>query len=221
MSLHTWKTPSVYLALSFVASPQSILDDATAAVHAQLHLSDPKMYLFDLEANPSESVEAGCGTDKTLGPPASCGNLYSIPAFRKMRLKLEAILDRADQESVAPTLRWMDDGPLADPLNFGGWVPWRDRNGDPLAHYEGLLIEGTAEEEQDASQPWEPKRVGQTSLAEIGVRGVEEEDVAESYAITVTAAHASGLALFFAIIAVGGTFVAYRAGQRSGYHLLR
>lgn len=181
-------------------------------MHAQLHLSEPHMYLFDLEANPSESVVDGCGTDKNMGPPTNCGSLYDIPAFRSVRRKLEGILSRAERDSVAPTLRWTDDGPLADPLSFGGWLPWRDRAGDPLAHYEGVLLDSAQELEEG-----QDSRV-QVSLADIGVGGVGREP--ESHLFAISAVGASWLAMFAAIVAVGATIVAYRAGQRSGYRPL-
>lgn len=179
-------------------------------MHALLHLSEPKMYLFDLKANPSETVDEDCGTDLKLGPPAACCNLYNIPAFRKVRLKMEGILDTADSESVVPTLRWMDDGPLADPLNFGGWVPWRDINGDPLASYKGATIESTGESGQESPEVDEVKLA---SLSRVG----EEPGSVEDYTVTVTAAHASGLAIFIGIVSIAGTFFAYRAGQKSEY----
>lgn len=201
---------------------QSALAEAVTAVHDQVHLSDPKMYLFDLEKNPSESVEEGCGApDTQLSPVESCANLYGDAAFRDVRRKLEGMLAKADSESVAPTLRWEDDGPLADPANFGGWVPWRDRNGDPLASYGGVATGGgdggrdTTAAARDAGPP-EAAEAGRVSLSRVGLGG--EEGGAVTNAITVTATYASGLAMFIAIIAVGSTFVAYRAGQRSGYH---
>lgn len=186
-------------------------------MHDQVHLSDPKMYLFDIEQNPSESVEEGCGADKSLGPVESCANLYGVPAFRDVRKKLEGMLLKADRESVAPTLRWEDDGPLADPASFGGWVPWRDRDGDPLASYSGVVNESDPGEEDKARDSGSPA-APQVSLARVGFGG--ERGGAMENAITVTATYASGLAMFIAIIAVGSTFVAYRAGQRSGYHVL-
>lgn len=198
---------------------QSTLAEAVTAVHDQVHLSDPKMYLFDIEANPSESVEEGCGADKAPGPVESCANLYSIPAFRDVRRKLEGLLKKADSESVAPSLRWEDDGPLADPANFGGWVPWRDRDGDPLASYSGVATGGDGGEGAAAARgAGPPEEATRVSLAGVGFGG--EQEGAVSNAITVTATYASGLAMFIAIIAVGSTFVAYRAGQRSGYHIL-
>lgn len=188
-------------------------------MHDQVHLSDTKMYLFDIEQNPSESVEEGCGASKKLGPVESCANLYSMPAFRDVRKKLEGMLLKADRESVAPTLRWEDDGPLADPANFGGWVPWRDRNGDPLASYSGVATggDGGGADEAAARDTGSPA-AAKVSLAGVGWTG-EQGSTVEN-AITVTATYASGLAIFIAIIAVGSTFVAYRAGQRSGYHVL-
>lgn len=189
-------------------------------MHDQVHLSDPKMYLFDIEQNPSESVEEGCGTVKSLGPLASCANLYELPAFRDVRRKLEGMLLKADSESVAPTLRWEDDGPLADPANFGGWVPWRDRNGDPLASYSGVATggEGVGKDSAASRDAGAPAAVTTVSLAKVRWGG-EQGGTVEN-AITVTATYASGLAMFIAIIAVGSTIVAYRAGQRSGYHVL-
>ncbi|CAM9151153.1 unnamed protein product [Hapterophycus canaliculatus] len=186
---------------------EEALAEAIATVHSQVHLSEPKMYLFDLELNPSENVEADCGIDKSLGRLEACANLYSIPAFRETRRKLEGMLVMADKESVAPTLRWEDDGPLADPQSFGGWIPWRDRNGDPLAIYSGVVFEG--EREGDGVQTISLAGVG-SGAAGRGISG----------AITMTASYASGLAMFIAIFAVGSTFVAYRAGQRSGYRVL-
>ncbi len=193
-----------------------------SAVHNQVHLSDPKMYLFDIEKNPSESVVEGCGADKTLGRVESCANLYNLPGFREVRKKLEGMLKKADAESVAPTLRWEDDGPLADPANFGGWLPWRDRDGDALASYGGVATGGDdgGEKEEGGAVAEAPAGVGgsreaqRVSLAGVGYGG------AESNAFTVTASFASGLAMFVAVFAVGSTFVAYRAGQRSGYRVL-
>lgn len=194
-------------------------------MHSQVHLTEPKMYLFDLELNPSENVEEGCGTDKSLGRLESCANLYSIPAFRDTRRKLEGMLMTADRESVAPTLRWEDDGPLADPQSFGGWIPWRDRNGDPLAVYSGVVLEGDGDDDgaggdsEAPPQEEEERRGGQTiSLAGVGPGGA---GAGIGGAITMTASYASGLAMFIAIFAVGSTFLAYRAGQRSGYRVLR
>lgn len=180
------------------------------------------MYLFDLEQNPSENVEENCGTDKSLGKLESCANLYSLPAFRETRRKLEGMLVMADRESVAPTLRWEDDGPLADPQSFGGWIPWRDRNGDPLAIYSGVVFESDGDRDDASPQSTEKRqeeaRVEQTiSLAGVGSAG---EGAGIGSAITMTASYASGLAMFIAIFAVGSTFVAYRAGQRSGYRVL-
>ena len=195
---------------------KSTLAEAVTAVHDQVHLSDTKMYLFDIEQNPSESVEEGCGASKSLGPMESCANLYSIPAFREVRKKLEGMLLKADRESVAPTLRWEDDGPLADPANFGGWVPWRDRNGDALASYSGVAIGG----EDDAAASRDAGSPAATGVSLAGVGWGGEQGGTVENAITVTATYASGLAMFIAIIAVGSTFVAYRAGQRSGYHVL-
>lgn len=162
------------------------------------------MYMFDLEANPSESVVEGCGTDRSLGPVASCANLYSIPAFRDARKKLEGILLKADRESVAPTLRWEDDGPLADPSNFGGWVPWRDSSGVPLAIYGGVEVDGASE-------------VQQQGTVFVGYAG----EAAGGDAITVTSSYARFLAMFVSMVAVGSVVLAYRAGQRSGYKVLR
>lgn len=194
------------------------------------------MYLFDLEANPSEAVTDGCGENKTLGPPAACGNLYTIPAFKDVRRKLEGLLSRAEKESVAPTLRWMDDGPLADPQNFGGWIPWRDRTGDPLASYEGVFVQGLEEPAHGSNGSKEGAKVSMTQMkVDMGMGGMgdmegmdgigdmegmdkSEIDVQRS---SISVAHAGGFAMFFAILAVGATFVAYRAGQRSGYHLLK
>lgn len=179
------------------------------------------MFLFDLEANPSEKNEDGCGTDKKLGPPASCGNLYEIPAFHDIRRKLEGILQLAEDEAVIPSLRWMNDGPLADPLNFGGWIPWRDSSGDPLASFEGVDIEGM-------SVGGEPEEkvvvVEQVLLAEVGSRveeGGGEEDGGSGTGINVPVAHVSTFATLFAVIAIGMTMLAYRAGQRSMYNILR
>lgn len=198
---------------------QSVLAKATSEVHAQLHMTEPKMFLFDLEANPSEANEDGCGTDKTLGPPAACGNLYQIPAFRDIRRKLEGILQVAEDEAVIPSLRWMNDGPLADPLNFGGWIPWRDSSGDPLASFQGVDIEGmsvgVAREEKVVVQ--------QVLLAEVGSRvegGGGEVGGAESGTSAPTV-HVSSFAMLFAVVAVAITLVAYRAGQRSLYNILK
>lgn len=207
----------VYASPFLFPTPQSTLKEATAAVHSQLHLSEPRMYLFDLESNPSESIVDGCGTDKTLGPPAACGNLYAIPAFRDIRRKLEGIITLVEHESAAPTLRWMDDGPLADPASFGGWIPWRDSNGDPLASYEGVAIEDLVAQRE----PSQAQRDQVVTLTKIGAGGSEGTDEVETYSKLVTAAHASRTAIIAAIILICGTFVGYRAGQRSEYHLLR
>lgn len=191
--------------------------EAITAVHEQIHLSEPKMYLFDLEENPSESVVDGCGSTHKKGAAAagsnkSCANLYDDPAFRDVRRKLERMLDKADRESVAPTLRWEDDGPLANPDNFGGWVPWRDRDGDPLARYGGVVVESDVRGGDDASSPAEAVQPQRSSLAGLGSsRG--GQGGAEGASI-------SGLTVLFAMVAVGSTFVAYRAGQRNGYRVL-
>ena len=109
----------------------------------------------------------------------------------------------------------MNDGPLADPLNFGGWIPWRDSNGDPLASFMGVDIEGMSV----GSAP--EMVVEQVLLAEVGsrVEGNEEED-GESES-NVPAASVSSFAMLFAVIAIGMTLLAYRAGQRSLYKILR
>lgn len=172
------------------------------------------MYLFNLESNPSESASDDCDTGKKMGTAANCGNLYSIPAYGNVLKKLEGILLRAELESVAPTLRWTDDGPLADPLSFGGWVPWRDRAGDPLAHYEGVVLSSVQKRERG-----EGGRV-QVSLADVRAGEPGGEGGLESYSIVISAVRASGLAMLAAIVAVGATIVAYRAGQRSGYRPL-
>lgn len=207
--------------MSFPLPPQDILEEATLAVHSQLHLSDPKMYLFDLEANPSESIKDGCGTDESLGPPESCGSLYENPEFEDIRKHLEAIFESAERNSVAPTLRWMDDGPLADPLNFGGWVPWRDRQGDPLATYRGVEFTGA---EPGNSEQGSSKQQGlhtkTQSLMGMGSDSLNEPEEG-AYAVTVTPSRASALALCAAVVAVVATLVAYRAGQRSSYGPLR
>ncbi|CAN0144115.1 unnamed protein product [Ectocarpus sp. 6 AP-2014] len=184
---------------------ESTLASAISTVQAQIHLSEPKMYMFDLEANPSESVVEGCGTDRALGPVESCANLYSIPAFRDARKKLEGILRKADRESVAPTLRWEDDGPLADPSNWGGWVPWRDSSGVPLALYGGVEVDGAPEAQQ------------QQGAVFAGYAG----EAAGGDAITVTSSYARFLAMVVSMVAAGSVVVAYRAGQRSGYKVLR
>eukprot|EP00752_Nemacystus_decipiens_P003102 g2873.t1 len=189
---------------------EATLAEAVSTVHDQVHLSDPKMYLFDIEQNPSESIEEGCGAHRWLGPVESCANLYNIPAFRDVRKKLEGMMLKAERESAAPTLRWEDDGPLADPANFGGWVPWRDRDGDPLASYSGVLTGG--EEAEVAARDADSPAATGVSLAGVGWGG-EQGGTVEN-AITVTATYASGLAMFIAIIAVGSTFVAYRAAHR-------
>ncbi|CAM9150156.1 unnamed protein product [Scytosiphon promiscuus] len=207
---------------------EDALADAIATVTSQVHLSEPKMYLFDLELNPSENVEENCGTDKSLGQLESCANLYSLPAYRETRRKLEGMLVTADRESVAPTLRWEDDGPLADPQSFGGWIPWRDSNGDPLAIYSGVVFESDGDgvgdaEDKDARDGASPKSSGDGGMGRgeqtISLAGVGAGAGAGD-AVTMTASSVSGLAMFFAIFAVGSTFVAYRAGQRSGYRVL-
>lgn len=205
--------------MSLQLPPQDILSEATQAVHSQLRLSDPKMYLFDLEANPSESIKEGCGTVESLGPPESCGDLYENSEFEDVRKHLEAIFESAERNSVAPTLRWMDDGPLADPLNFGGWVPWRDRQGDPLATYRG--VEFTGAEPGDSERGSSKKQRLQTqSLMGMGSDSMNEPEEG-AYMVTVSASHASALALCAAVIAVVATLVAYRAGRRSSYGPLR
>lgn len=177
------------------------------------------MFLFDLEANPSEANEDGCGTDKTLGPPAACGNLYDIPAFHDIRRKLEGILQLAEDEAVIPSLRWMNDGPLADPLNFGGWIPWRDSSGDPLASFQGVDIEGMR---MGGAAP--EKFVEQVLLAEVGSK-VEEDNGGggrgSESEISVPVVHVIRFALLFMVIAIGMSMLAYRAGQRSLYSILK
>lgn len=166
------------------------------------------MYLFDLEANPSETISGDCGGDNDIEPLKACSNLYNNLAFKHVRQKLEGILKRAEEESVIPTMRWMDDGPLADPMNFGGWVPWRDEEGDPLANYAGLSFE----------QPME----GASSQAISFTGGAWEDDMhqlgEEHDTFQVSPASVSGLALFFTVIAVGSTLLGYRAGRRSAYY---
>lgn len=189
------------------------------------------MYLFDLDANPSETVSDDCG-NATSGQSRTriteCANLYTVPAFRDIRRKLEAMLDHVEAESVLPTLRWMDDGPLADPLSFGGWVPWRDADGDPLANYAGLAYEdlsngdSTANSKGDRGErvSQEAVTVGAVSLAETG-GGVDMQQLGKGVVfLQISSAAATGFVLGVTIVAGLATLFGYRAGQRSGYHTL-
>lgn len=192
---------------------QSTLEEAASEVHKQLHLSQPRMYLFDLEANPSESVTEDCGVHPNMQRVKECSNLYNIPAFKDVRRKLEGIMKRAEMESVPPTMRWTDDGPLADPMSFGGWVPWRDESGDPLASYAGLTYDENSEKDgaDDFVDPHEISSV--IDAHQVGLRW-------DNHSYRVSSTSASGIAMIVALFVVGSTWLAYRAGRRSGYENL-
>lgn len=199
------------------------------------------MYLFDLEANPSESISDDCrdsdpdDTPPAIGavgtnssPPfATCSNLYDVPQYRGIRRRLEGMLVHAEEESVLPTLRWVDDGPLADPLNFGGWVPWRDRAGDALANYAGLEAYGdlgpgdvdfNAKGSGDVDRGSEKDPAfGVMSLAETQT-GSDVNRLGPKVYYEFSSTGISWLAMGAAIAAVGGTLLGYRVGQRSGYN---
>lgn len=170
------------------------------------------MFLFDLEENPSESVSADCAGEHDMKRLVACSNLYYIPAYKSIRLKLEGILLRAEAESVVPTMRWVDDGPLADPLNFGGWLPWRDQNGDPLANYGGVVYQdlGVRMEEEVKSEE-DAMLFGDAS----GAQPVLVEDSNPFYEMTPPAATA--LALGVSLVAVVMALLGYQFGRRSGY----
>lgn len=172
------------------------------------------MYLFDLEANPSESVTEDCGLHPNIERVKECSNLYNIPAFKDVRRKLEGIMKRAEMESVPPTMRWTDDGPLADPMSFGGWVPWRDESGDPLASYAGLAYIGVSE--KDGAHIFVDPQEEISSVIDAHKVGLRWDD--QAYRVSSTSA--SGLAMIVALVVVGSTWLAYRAGRRSGYENL-
>ncbi|CAM9985041.1 unnamed protein product [Discosporangium mesarthrocarpum] len=118
-----------------LVASRDVLANVTAKVLERLGLSEPDMYLIDLDANPREDTSGTCGD-----PIEACSNLYGNPRYAAAQEELEAILESAKENSVPTDFLWADDGPLADPANFGGWLPWRDDDGTPLA----LYFEGTS-----------------------------------------------------------------------------
>ncbi|CAN0418182.1 unnamed protein product, partial [Discosporangium mesarthrocarpum] len=114
-----------------LAVSRDVLANITAEVLVNLGLSEPDMYLFDLSVNPSEDTSGSCAQIE------ACSNLYGNPAYADIQGELEGLWEAAHQEQVPTTFLWANDGPLGDPANFGGWLPWRDDEGAPLALYFG------------------------------------------------------------------------------------
>lgn len=126
------------------------------------------------------------------------------------------MLKNAADESALSTLRWVNDGPLADPENFGGWVPWRDREGDALATYAGLTYDDLGPAVVDLKAGERPREV--MSLAETGGSGAEVDQLGWGGAYyELSQAGVSCLAFGVTVVLVCATFWGYRVGQRSGY----
>lgn len=126
-----------------VATFARVLED----VHDQVLGDRPTLALFDLDQNPQERDDASCAV------PAQCRNLYYLEEYRSVRQDLETRFDEYKRQAAPSTFAWEDDGPLANPANFGGyWAPWRDGDDEPMAHYvgiEGLLPRNASSADED------------------------------------------------------------------------
>ncbi|KAJ8604154.1 hypothetical protein CTAYLR_008573 [Chrysophaeum taylorii] len=119
-----------------LAAPTATLDEDTfgkilADAHAQA-IGQTRVYLFDIASNPRELDDEDCEN-----APA-CRDLYDNPDYRAVRDALRARWAEYQREAAPSTFAWEDDGPLANPDNFGGvWAPWRDADSQPNARYVG------------------------------------------------------------------------------------
>lgn len=104
--------------------------ELSQVIHQKLLRSPGEQHLYNLNKNPSELNTRDCDDVE------ACTNLYDEPAFAEVQ---EMMLAKwAELEEINPDSNelWVDDGPLADPTNFGGvWTPWRDEAGVPYALY--------------------------------------------------------------------------------------
>jgi hypothetical protein len=86
--------------------------------------------IFNVAKNAAESEEGGCEDVE------SCSNLYGNDDFKAVNI---ALMDqwKTYRDAAGPSsLKWEDDGPLANPSLFGGfWAAWRDDQGVPYATY--------------------------------------------------------------------------------------
>jgi hypothetical protein len=99
------------------------LTDTVKGVVSDL-LSTAEIYLFKLDENPSEDDSGEC---ESL---AACHNLWSKSAFSHVQMRMVERMEELRAQMVPSTFRWEDDGPWADPRNFGGvWSSWRDEAG--------------------------------------------------------------------------------------------
>ena len=102
------------------------LKELSQVIHQKLLRSPGDQHLYNVAKNPSELDTRECDELE------ACANLYDDPLFAEVQAMM---LDKwAELESLNPDSNelWLDDGPLADPANFGGvWTPWRDEAGVP------------------------------------------------------------------------------------------
>lgn len=97
-----------------------------------------KVHVYNVVRNPGE-VDLGdsCGEADL----EACANLADHDEYTSLVENLTARLEAYRSAAAAPTFGWQDDGPLANPEFFGHlWSPWRDRNGCPLATYDGTTV---------------------------------------------------------------------------------
>jgi arylsulfatase I/J len=149
-------------------------------------------YMFNVTSNMGERLDGSCSD------PAACQNLYGHPDYAEEQARLEDFFDKQVTSMAPATFKWQDDGPLADPANFGGvWTPWRDERGEPLAMYYGMQGE-PLQPEANFVVPT-PATLASTLLV---------DQPAQLSASTVLAALVSGTA---------AAFLTYKAGRREGY----
>ncbi|CAM9326925.1 unnamed protein product [Choristocarpus tenellus] len=208
------------LAEEVLSVSEAVLTNITAQTLQRVHLSEGHMFLFDLEANPSEDTTGNCIL------PERCSNLYNSPSLEKERRQMEALLNAAQNEAMDTTFRWEDDGPLADPANFGAWVPWRDRDGNPLALYnggEGVVEEGIGCGNDLAgfsamNHPKAMHRLDEVVVVDVDVEETETEDLVGVYAVwSMPPTNLWIVALTVAGLMGTVATISYRLGRRSGY----
>lgn len=107
------------------------MDELSQVIHQKLLRTPGNVYLFNIAMNPSEDESGDCNEFE------ACNNLYEMPEYTEIQEDCLAKWQDYANSVPSSTEAWVDDGPLADPKNFGGyWTPWRDESGIPFATYQ-------------------------------------------------------------------------------------
>uniref|UniRef100_A0A7S3JYB2 Sulfatase N-terminal domain-containing protein n=1 Tax=Aureoumbra lagunensis TaxID=44058 RepID=A0A7S3JYB2_9STRA len=101
-------------------------------IHQKLLRSPGESSLFNIVLNPTETDDP-----EHCDESEKCRDLYSLQDFQQIKDSMLTKWEELRQITPRSTELWQDDGPLADPANFGGiWTPWRDDMGYPYATYQ-------------------------------------------------------------------------------------